>query len=85
MYRLRRSDWTTTAVDPGRTSETLLDDSILFTDRARKAGVKVRLEQWDRMITLAAVRFNVGRGTAGNHRFRRICEIEREMRSTPKP
>lgn len=32
------------------TSETLLDDSTRFAERATKAGVKVTLEQWDRMI-----------------------------------
>jgi monoterpene epsilon-lactone hydrolase len=32
------------------TSETLLDDSTRFAERATKAGVKVTLEQWERMI-----------------------------------
>src|ERR1700691_5646204 len=32
------------------TSETLLDDSTRFVERATRAGVKVTLEQWDRMI-----------------------------------
>lgn len=32
------------------TSETLLDDSIRLAERARKAGVQVQLEPWEKMI-----------------------------------
>ena len=32
------------------TSETLLDDSTRFAERATRAGVKVTLEEWDKMI-----------------------------------
>ncbi len=32
------------------TSETLFDDSIRLTEKARKAGVEVKLDCWEKMI-----------------------------------